>query len=299
MWCSSQRAVNGPSHQRPPEKCREKNVGLVPTQGSSASNDRRATARSLYEDVMGRPFELPSTPAAEQGLLDFVFGQVWSRPGLSRRNRRWITLACAGAADTIGPIEANVYAALASGDIAFEEMQEFVLQFAVYCGWPKASFVDQVIWQQQAALNAERGDPPPETHPIELWNPEMDPEERMLNGAKCFADINHVPAPGRTSPYTTAGILNFVFGEVWQRPGLSVRDRRFITLACVGVDDAIIPIRSHFYSALKSRDVSLEEAQELVLHFAVHSGWPKASFLDQVVAESWTKILAEESDEMS
>lgn len=272
-------------------------VGL--SEGSSAGSDRRATARSLYEDVMRRPFELPSTPASEPGLLDFVFGEVWSRPGLSRRNRRWITLACACAADTIGPIEANIYAALASGDIAFEEMQEFVLQFAVYCGWPKASFADQVICQQQAALNAERGDPPPEMRPIEPWNPEMDPEERMRNGEKCFADINHVPAPGRTSPYTTAGILNFVFGEVWQRPGLSVRDRRFITLACVGVDDAIIPIRSHFYSALKSRDVSLEEARELVLHFAVHSGWPKASFLDQVVTESWAKILAEESDEAS
>jgi len=256
---------------------------------------KRATARALYEEVMRRPFDLPSTPASEPGLLDFVFGDVWSRPGLSRRNRRWITITCACAADTVGPIETNIYAALASGDISFEEMQEFVLQFAVYCGWPKASFADQVVWQQQAALNAERGDHPPEMRTIELWNPGVDPEERMRNGEKCFADINHVPAPGRTSPYTTAGILNFVFGEVWQRPGLAIRDRRFITLACVGVDDAITPIRAHYYSALKSRDVTLEEAREVVLHFAVHAGWPKASFLDQVVTESWAKIQAEES----
>jgi len=272
-------------------------VEVVSTEDNAERSDRRAIARSTYEEVMRRPFDLPSTPASEPGLLDFVFGEVWSRPGLSRRNRRWITLACVCAADTVGPIEANVYAALASGDITFEEMQEFVLQFAVYCGWPKASFADQVVWQQQAVLNAERGEAPPDMRTIDLWNPGMDPEQRMRNGETCFADINHVPAPGRNSPYTTAGILNFVFGEVWQRPGLSLRDRRFITLACVGVDDAIIPIRSHFYSALKSRDVSLEEARELVLHFAVHSGWPKASFLDQVVAESWARILTEEPEE--
>jgi 4-carboxymuconolactone decarboxylase len=276
----------------------------VPAEGTSAGasgrtsqrDDQREAALALYREVMQRPFDLPETPATGPGLVDFVFGHVWSRPGLSRRARRWVSLTCACAADTVTPIEAHMYAALASGDISFAELQEFILHFAVYCGWPKASFAEQVLWQQLAVLNAERGDPPIEMHPVPLWNPGQDPEERIANGEQSFADINFVPAPGRTSPYITAGILNFVFGEVWQRPALSVRDRRFITLACVGVDDAVTPIRSHVYSALKGRDVSLEEARELVLHFAVHSGWPKASFLDQVVGESWARIQAEESD---
>ena len=244
---------------------------------------------------MCRPFDGPDAPATEAALLEFVFGEVWSRPGLSQRNRRWIALTCASAADMVGPIEANVYAALASGDMTLEELQEFVLHFAVYCGWPKASFVEQVIWKQQFALNQERGLPAPEMRIVEPWNPGQDPETRLRNGERCFADINLVPPPGRTSPYTAAGILNFVFGEVWQRPGLSVRDRRFITLACVGVDDALLPIQSHFYSALKSRDVSLEEGRELVLHFAAYAGWPKASLLDQVVTETWARIQADEA----
>ncbi len=260
--------------------------------GAAPSLER---ARSLYEEVMCRPYDLPSSPASEAGLLGFVFGDLWARPGLSRRDRRWVTVTCTCAADTVGPIEANIYAALASGDLSFEELREFVLHFAVYCGWPKASFADQVLWQQQARLAAERGEPPPPVRQLETWNPGMDPEERLRGGEESFAAINCVPAPGRTSPYTTAGILNFVFGEVWQRPGLSRRDRRFITLACVGVDDAVLPIRSHVYSALKTRDVSHAELRELVLHFAAYAGWPKASFLDQVVAESWANIQAEES----
>ena len=245
---------------------------------------------------MAKPYDLAPSPWSEAGLLDFVFADVWNRPGLSRRDRRWVTLACVAAADTVGPIESHVYAALKSGDMSFDEMQEFVLHFAVYCGWPKASFLDQVVTAQQAVINQERGEAPPAPRQFDVWNAGMDPEERMRNGAECFATINCVPAVGRTSPYTTAGILNFVFGEVWQRPGLTVRDRRFITLACVGVDDAVIPIRSHFYSALKSRDLSYDEIRELVLQFAAYAGWPKASFLDQVVAESWEAIQQQEAD---
>jgi 4-carboxymuconolactone decarboxylase len=64
-------------------------------------------------------------------------------------------------------------------------------------------------------------------------------------------------------------------------------------VAAVGLDDTIIPIRSHVYSALKSGDVTLEEMGELVLHFAVYSGWPKASLLNQVTTESWARIEAE------
>ena len=265
---------------------------------SRPENDptRRSDARRRFEEVMCRPFDLPATPATNTALLEFVFGEVWNRPGLSQRNRRWVALTCAGAADTVGPIEANVYAALASGDMTLEELQEFVLHFAVYCGWPKASFVEQVIWKQAFAIDEERGLPAPEMRTLEPWNPDQEPEERLRNGERCFADINLVSPPGRTSPYTTGGILNFVFGEVWQRPGLSVRDRRFITLACVGVDDALLPIQSHFYAALKSRDVSYDECRELVLQFAAYSGWPKASLLDQVTTETWARIESEEAE---
>jgi 4-carboxymuconolactone decarboxylase len=254
---------------------------------------RRRRGVEAYLDVMSVPPDLSPSPYSEAGLLDFVFAEIWSRPGLSRRDRRWVTLACAGAADTVGPIEQHVYAALRSGDMTFTEMQEFVLHFAVYCGWPKASFLDQVVWQQQARVNAERGEDPPPQRKLEPWNPGMDPEARLRGGEDCFSTINCVRAVGRTSPYTTAGILNFVFGEVWQRPGLTVRDRRFITLACVGLDDTVGPIRSHVYSALKSGDVTYPEMREFVLHFAAYSGWPKGSFLDQVAAESWAAVQRE------
>ncbi|MDH6484056.1 carboxymuconolactone decarboxylase family protein [Streptomyces sp. SAI-127] len=79
---------------------------------------------------------------------DFLYGQVWSRPGLSRRDRRFVTLTCVAAADAPEPIEEQVRAALASGDISLDEMLELVLHFAVYCGWPKASHLEGAIARQ-------------------------------------------------------------------------------------------------------------------------------------------------------
>ncbi|GAB5013858.1 hypothetical protein MAHJHV63_45510 [Mycobacterium avium subsp. hominissuis] len=72
-----------------------------------------------------------------------------------------MTLACASAAATQAPLEQHVYAALNSGDLSITEMQEAVLHFAVYAGWPKASRFNIVVDQQWARITAFRGDPGP------------------------------------------------------------------------------------------------------------------------------------------
>lgn len=85
-------------------------------------------------------------------------------------------------------------------------------------------------------------------------------------GQQGFLDTNLVPDPPRDVPYYGNGILNFVFAMMWKRPGLSRRDRHFITF---------------------------DEMREVVLQFAAHSGWPKASYLQQVTDELHARVLAE------
>ena len=92
------------------------------------------------------------------------------------------------------------------------------------------------------------------------------------------------------SVYTHYGIANFVFGEVWCRPGLDMRARRLVTVAAVGAADTAVPIRSHVHAALNSGDLTYDEMQELVLQFAAYLGWPKASILEQRVREVWAQI---------
>jgi 4-carboxymuconolactone decarboxylase len=87
--------------------------------------------------------------------------------------------------------------------------------------------------------------------------------------------------------------LNFVFGEMWLRPGLGMKERRLVTVACVAFQDAPYPILSHVYAALKSRDVSFDEMDELALHFGAYYGWAKASNLNQVIGEQKQRVLDE------
>ncbi len=188
-------------------------------------------ADETFRAVLHRePTEI-STPF-QQVSRDFVFGEVWSRPGLSRKDRRWVALACVAGADAPGPIEAYVRAALESDDIELEEMLEFVLHFAVYSGWPKASHLEGAVIRQWAQIHRDRGEEPapwPTLSHNTLGSSEWD--ERFETGAQEFADVNLIPAPPHNTPYRHAGILNFVFGHVWQRPGLTRRERRIITVA--------------------------------------------------------------------
>jgi 4-carboxymuconolactone decarboxylase len=61
----------------------------------------------------------------------------------------------------------------------------------------------------------------------------------------------------------------------------------------VAFQDAAYPILSHVYAALKSRDISFAEMDELALHFAAYYGWPKASHLNQVIGEQQQRVLDE------
>jgi 4-carboxymuconolactone decarboxylase len=42
-----------------------------------------------------------------------------------------------------------------SGDVSFEEMDELALQFAAYFGWPKGSYLNQVIGEQKLRVSQE------------------------------------------------------------------------------------------------------------------------------------------------
>jgi 4-carboxymuconolactone decarboxylase len=241
----------------------------------------------LPREVMAAELAAPATPF-EEATREFVFGSVWSRPGLSRRDRRWVTLTCTAAADAPQPIEDHVYAAMKSGDIEIEAMLEFVLQFAVYCGWPKASHIEGSIVRQWARIQEESGREP-ERLPS-LSNETLganDWEQRLARGVAEFVDVNLVSAPPPDTPYRHAGILSFVFGHVWMRPGLTRKERRIITVASVAIDDSPMPLKTHVTSALHSGDITKAEMDEIVLQFAAYYGFAKGEALNEAVEAAW------------
>jgi 4-carboxymuconolactone decarboxylase len=98
-----------------------------------------------FDKVMGFPGPPPVTPYFEAGIDNFVFGEMWKRTVLDQRSRRWITLVGVSESCATTPIKTHFYAAMASGNCTPEELQEFVLQYAVHGGWPKASVIQGAV----------------------------------------------------------------------------------------------------------------------------------------------------------
>ena len=256
------------------------------------ATERRQRGLALYLEIMAVEPPVPATPRAAT-LIDFVFAEIWSRPGIGIRDRRLIALTCAAGADAHTAVAEHLYAALKTGQFTVDELDEFVLHFAVYCGWPKAETVEKILDDQLTRVAAEGDVLGTRVSPQPLSSAPAEQELRKQGGEQEFRDVNCRQAPPRGVPYYDNGILNFVFGEMWKRPGLSRRDRRWITLASVGLDDTVGPIQSHVYAAMKSGDIDYDEMRELVLQFAAHSGWPKAQFVQQSVDEMYERIQGE------
>jgi 4-carboxymuconolactone decarboxylase len=104
-------------------------------------------------------------------------------------------------------------------------------------------------------------------------------EERRADARAEYERIMTSDSPEPMGAYIESGVIGFVFGEMWRRGVLTARDRRFITLSCVGAAGAITPIETHVWAAINSNDLTYAEFDEFVLFFGTQLGWPKASAL--------------------
>ena len=71
-------------------------------------------------------------------ITRYAWGEVWSRPGLDRRTRSFITLTALIALNRERELAMHVRAALRNG-VTREEIAEVILHSAVYCGVPAAN----------------------------------------------------------------------------------------------------------------------------------------------------------------
>ena len=66
-----------------------------------------------------------------------------------------------------------------------------------------------------------------------------------------------------------------IYGDVWERPGLSKRDRSLIVVATLLALGRERQLEGHLARALQN-GVTKEEIGELITHLAFYAGWPAA-----------------------
>ena len=91
--------------------------------------DERSPAQRAYGDI---------APALADLSDRVLFGEVWERPVLSKRDRSLITVASLIALYRTNDLPGHVRRALANG-ITRDELIEIVTHLAFYAGWPVAN----------------------------------------------------------------------------------------------------------------------------------------------------------------
>jgi 4-carboxymuconolactone decarboxylase len=77
---------------------------------------------------------------------------------------------------------------------------------------------------------------------------------------------------------------SYVYGDVWERPQLSKRDRSMVTIAALVALGWKEQLESHIGRGL-ANGLSREEVAEIITHLSMYAGWPAAMTSSHVAVD--------------
>lgn len=170
-----------------------------------------SSATTNASDAGGRPFSPEQVrsvaPALDRHTQERLFGEVWNRPDLDRRDRNLITIAALIACGQTGELGYYANNALENG-VKPTELSETIVHLAYYSGWGRAMAatapVNAVFAQRGISMDELQDEA---AQPLALN--EAAEAQRAKNVADQFGDV----APGLVD-YTT----DYLFRDLWLRP---------------------------------------------------------------------------------
>ena len=100
----------------------------TPAASDTTANQQQSRAQQLMGDIAPKMAELTDT---------VLYGDIWERPGLSKRDRSLITVSALIAMNRPNQLRAHLALARQNG-VTEEELIEAITHLAFYAGWPNA-----------------------------------------------------------------------------------------------------------------------------------------------------------------
>jgi len=108
------------------------------------TDDARRKGLDKMKEVYG--WDMPDLPGDYFALTaDHLFADIWSRPGLSMRDKRIMTLSVVTALGLPDLAEIQVNAALHNEEMTAEELREMAIFITHYVGFPLGSTFNSVV----------------------------------------------------------------------------------------------------------------------------------------------------------
>lgn len=213
-------------------------------------------------------------PDLARFVVEFAYGDVHARPGLDARDRQLVTLGTLTAqGDTQAQLRFQTGVALHVG-LEPRQVVEAVTHLILVVGIPR---VLNALVAVRAAVE-ERG---LKAEPIEVGVNAERQKDRYAYGEGKLREIAGddgvavIRALDPIAPDLGRYIVEFAWGEVYDRPGITVRQRQLATLgAMIAFGDTPKQQKTHFKIALRN-GLSPQELVELVIQAAPKAGFPR------------------------
>jgi len=129
--------------------------------GNAMKSETYEKGLALRKDVLGADYVARSFANADAFSLpmqelstEYCWGAIWSREGLSRRDRSLLNIGMLCALNRPHELKLHVKAAITNG-LSRDEIREAMLQAAVYCGIPAG--LDSVRIAREAFAELDAG----------------------------------------------------------------------------------------------------------------------------------------------
>jgi len=227
-----------------------------------------AAAHAQQPNVDGRRLSQAQVksvaPALEEYTQDRLYGQVWNRAGLNKRDRSLVTIAAMIAR---GQSPALVYyadQAIVNG-VKPAEISEAITHLAYYTGWGNAMAAVGPVGEVFAKHKIGDDQLPAE-------NPTPLPIDKAAEAKRAEAVSSNF---GTTAPALVDYTTEYLFNDLWLRPDLAPRDRSLITVAALIANNQVGQISFHLNRAMDN-GLTQVQASEVITHLAFYVGWPNA-----------------------
>ena len=129
------------------------------------TDETRRRGLEMMSKVYG--WEMQDGPGEHFAVTaDHLFANIWTRPGLSIRDRRLLLLGALTAQGAPDIAEIQIEAALKNDELDEQQLREIALFLCHYVGWPLGSKLDNavgsVLQRRKAAARSAPEPAPPE-----------------------------------------------------------------------------------------------------------------------------------------
>ncbi|GEM31103.1 carboxymuconolactone decarboxylase family protein [Nocardia neocaledoniensis] len=114
------------------------------TADGTTPSETRQRGLAKMSEVYG--WDFADGPGAHFAVTaDHLFADIWSRPGLSVRDRRLLLLGAVTAQGHLDIAEIQIGAALRNEELSEEQLREIALFLCHYVGWPAGTKLDGAV----------------------------------------------------------------------------------------------------------------------------------------------------------